>query len=104
MRGIGSSMRWLRSARGAGVPTQHAQHTGHSQSQSKYLSTRMNPRVEFAPPKLKQLPCNQLFELPGRPNVLYTLKDYSGRGDEGPKEARAECGFLFKAFETGQIG
>ncbi|GBF99042.1 hypothetical protein Rsub_11987 [Raphidocelis subcapitata] len=50
------------------------------------------------------LPCDKLFELPGRPNVLYTIKNYSIDPAKGDAEARAEAPFLFKAFETGQIG
>ena len=54
---------------------------------------------------LFELPVDKLFELPGRPGVLWTIKDYTG-GDkaERAEEARSEAGFLFKAFETGQIG
>lgn len=53
---------------------------------------------------LYSLPCDKLFELPGRPNVLYTIKDYSYDKVKGATDARQEAGFMFKAFETGQIG
>ena len=53
---------------------------------------------------LYTLPCDVLFELPGRPNVIYMLKDYSKDRSKGALDARAEVPFLFKAFETGQIG
>jgi hypothetical protein len=48
-----------------------------------------------------QLPCDKLFELPGRPNVLYTLKNYSYDKVKGAVEARGEAGFLFKVGAGG---
>ena len=36
--------------------------------------------------------------------MVYTIKDYSVDKVKGAAECRQECGFLFKAFETGQIG
>lgn len=36
--------------------------------------------------------------------MLYTIKDYSYDRTQGAADARQEAGFLFKAFETGQIG
>ena len=55
---------------------------------------------------LLQLPINELFELPGRPHVVFQLRTYASVVDpEGAAEqARYEVPFLFKAFETGQIG
>ncbi len=53
---------------------------------------------------LYQLPTDTFFELPGRPNVIYCIKDYTKDKIKGALEARGEMGFLFKAFETGQIG
>lgn len=53
---------------------------------------------------LLELPCNELHELPGRPNVVYTIKNYSSDTVDGAQEARNDVPFLFKAFETGQIG
>ncbi|KAK9915818.1 hypothetical protein WJX75_004529 [Coccomyxa subellipsoidea] len=46
-----------------------------------------------------------MFELAGQPTVYYELRDYrhhpQGK-EEGIKTARADIGFMFKAFETGQ--
>ncbi|GLC45090.1 hypothetical protein PLESTB_001467200 [Pleodorina starrii] len=55
---------------------------------------------------LYQLPSNELFELPGRPHVVYQLRSYahSASADEAAQQARNDSPFLFKAFETGQIG
>lgn len=55
---------------------------------------------------LYQLPLNELFELPGRPHVVYQLRSYASTTDpdEAALQARQEIPFLFKAFETGQIG
>ncbi len=53
---------------------------------------------------LYALPCDELFELPGRPNVLYCLKDYTKDKVQGALDCRSEVQFLFKAFETGQKG
>ena len=36
--------------------------------------------------------------------MLYTIKDYSQDPAAGAAEARQEANFLFKAFETGQVG
>lgn len=41
------------------------------------------------------------IELPGRPNIVYQLKDYTPLPD-GVQQAREEVPFLFKAFEVGQ--
>eukprot|EP01026_Neomeris_dumetosa_P029967 TRINITY_DN2410_c0_g1_i14.p2 TRINITY_DN2410_c0_g1~~TRINITY_DN2410_c0_g1_i14.p2 ORF type:complete len:292 (+),score=26.69 TRINITY_DN2410_c0_g1_i14:263-1138(+) len=48
---------------------------------------------------LYKVPINQLFELTGRPTVMYQLYDFSG---QGPDYCRSLAGFLFKAFEQGQ--
>jgi hypothetical protein len=55
---------------------------------------------------LYTLPSNELFELPGRPHVVYQLRTYSnsGNAEEAAQQARVDSPFLFKAFETGQIG
>lgn len=55
---------------------------------------------------LLQLPAEQYFEIPGRPHVVYVLKNYHSLDSAAAKalEARQEFPFLFKAFETGQIG
>ncbi|KXZ47480.1 hypothetical protein GPECTOR_35g918 [Gonium pectorale] len=55
---------------------------------------------------LYSLPANELFELPGRPHVVYQLRSYAntGNAEEAAQQARNDAPFLFKAFETGQIG
>lgn len=55
---------------------------------------------------LYQIPLNELFELPGRPHVVYQLRSYAGHAneEEAAMHARNDVPFLFKAFETGQIG
>lgn len=55
---------------------------------------------------LYQIPLNELFELPGRPHVVYQLRSYAGHAneEEATMHARNDVPFLFKAFETGQIG
>ncbi|GLI58757.1 hypothetical protein VaNZ11_000514 [Volvox africanus] len=55
---------------------------------------------------LYSLPPNELFELPGRPHVVYQLRTYSNtsNAEEAAQQARLDSPFLFKAFETGQIG
>lgn len=49
---------------------------------------------------------NELFELPGRPQVCYQVISYAttGNSEEAAAQARSDIPFLFKAFETGQIG
>eukprot|EP00892_Ulva_mutabilis_P009549 jgi/Ulvmu1/6967/UM033_0024.1 len=48
----------------------------------------------------------QLYELPGRPHVVWTLRDYGhpcyGPRPAGAKLAREDFTFLFRAFESGQ--
>ena len=52
---------------------------------------------------LYELPCHQLLELPGRPHVVYELRDYSERpSGAGAEEARSDLPFLFRPFEVGQ--
>lgn len=52
---------------------------------------------------LDALPCDKPFELAGRPNVFYVLRNYSQPDPvDGAKQARAEIPYLFKSFETGQ--
>jgi hypothetical protein len=57
---------------------------------------------------LYQLPVNELFELPGRPHVVYQLRSYAAdaavSSSEAAQAARNDSPFLFKAFETGQVG
>lgn len=57
---------------------------------------------EFRQP-VAGLPTDALFEIPGRPTVLFQIKDYSKPdAAQGRAAARQEVPFLFKAFETGQ--
>lgn len=53
---------------------------------------------------LYSLPEDQFFELAGRPNVVYSIKNYTPDKVAGAQECRSDMPFLFKAFETGQIG
>ncbi|KAL6782775.1 hypothetical protein ACKKBG_A08095 [Auxenochlorella protothecoides x Auxenochlorella symbiontica] len=55
---------------------------------------------------LKPLPSDDLHEIPGRPGVVFAVKDYSKpdtlRELSGKEAARKDAPFLFRAFETGQ--
>lgn len=63
---------------------------------------RRRPACPRAPrTRSPQIPCNKLFELPGRPNVLYTLKDYSYDEAKGAAECRQDAGFMFKVRRRG---
>ncbi|CAG9461981.1 unnamed protein product [Pedinophyceae sp. YPF-701] len=64
---------------------------------------RLKPQEEVWESRkpLFTLKTDELFELPGRPNVAYMIKDYS-REPTGAALAREEIPFLFKAFEVGQ--
>lgn len=54
---------------------------------------------------LYKIPVNELFELPGRPHVVYQVRSYSAAtSPQATVHARNDVPFLFKAFETGQIG
>ncbi|GAX86520.1 hypothetical protein CEUSTIGMA_g13927.t1 [Chlamydomonas eustigma] len=55
---------------------------------------------------LNRIPLYELFELPGRPHVVYQMRSYASTGDAeaAAASARTDLPFLFKAFETGQIG
>jgi hypothetical protein len=71
------------------------------------MSTAWGERLEMlheSRKRLYSLPTDVLFELPGRPNVLYAIKDYRADKTAGAAECRSDMPFLFKAFETGQIG
>ncbi len=63
-------------------------------------------RLANSRPLLYDIPLNELFELPGRPHVVYQIRSYANsvQPQEAAAEARADLPFLFKAFETGQIG
>lgn len=52
---------------------------------------------------LEALPPGEINELAGRPLLLYEIRKYP-RSKEGAKAARSDLPFLFKAFETGQVG
>lgn len=52
---------------------------------------------------LEALPPGEINELAGRPMLLYEIRKYP-RSKEGAKAARSDLPFLFKAFETGQVG
>lgn len=53
--------------------------------------------------RANELPCHEPFELAGRPNVYYELRDYSQPNKlDGSKQARSDVPYLFKSFETGQ--
>eukprot|EP00803_Ostreobium_quekettii_P004104 evm.model.scf_1690.2 EVM.evm.TU.scf_1690.2 scf_1690:6450-10078(-) len=61
--------------------------------------------LEEAREALPGLPHYVLNEIPGRPHVVYELRDYSGTtggGRGGADRAREEVPFLFKPFEVGQ--
>lgn len=74
---------------------------------SSTMSTAWGERLQMlheSRTPLYDLPCDVLFELPGRPNVMYAIKDYRADKVAGAQECRSDMSFLFKAFETGQIG
>lgn len=53
--------------------------------------------------RIANLPYDELFELPARPNVVMEVKDYSKPDASiGRATARTDVPFLFKAFEQGQ--
>ncbi|GMH37374.1 hypothetical protein BSKO_05247 [Bryopsis sp. KO-2023] len=58
--------------------------------------------VQQARAQLYEVPSHQLVELPGRPNVVYELRDYSRDQQTGAEKARKELPFLFRPFEVGQ--
>eukprot|EP00955_Chlamydomonas_euryale_P016805 179350-Chlamydomonas_euryale.AAC.1 len=55
---------------------------------------------------LYKIPLNELFELPGRPHVVFQMRSYYNptAPEDAVAAARNDVPFLFKAFETGQIG
>lgn len=71
------------------------------------MSTAWGERLQMlheSRKKLDALPTDLLIELAGRPNVMYAIKDYRADKAAGAQECRSDMSFLFKAFETGQIG
>eukprot|EP00887_Chlorella_sp_A99_P000558 scaffold17.g558.t1 len=85
---------------------------GHPPLEDYYTDDRARERAErqarrdaLRPHReaLYRLPVDQLFEVPGRPQVVFAIRDYSRpTPKEGRAAARAEVPYLFKAFETGQ--
>ena len=54
--------------------------------------------------RIDAIPVNQLWEIPGRPAVVFSMKDFRRfDSQEGRRAARDELPFLFKAFEQGQV-
>lgn len=51
---------------------------------------------------LYTIPAREPFEVPGKADVLFELRDYSLDPQLGAETARAEIPFLFKPFEVGQ--
>jgi len=48
------------------------------------------------------IPAKEYFEVPGKADVLFELRDYSLDPERGAETARLEIPFLFKPFEVGQ--
>ena len=73
---------------------------------SEFSNSQRRQVLRQARQVLFKLPRNEMFELAGQPTVYYELRDYrhhpQGK-EEGIKTARADIGFMFKAFETGQV-
>lgn len=71
----------------------------------KEREERQQRRDELRPirEKISEIPTDHWWEIPGKPDVVYAMKDYR-RNDvhEGRRAARDELPFLFKAFEQGQ--
>jgi len=51
---------------------------------------------------LHSIPPKEFFEVPGKADVLFELRDYSADIAKGAETARTEIPFLFKPFEVGQ--
>lgn len=60
-------------------------------------------QLQQARKALDAIPSFAFFEIPGRPNVIFQVRDYRSVED-GAQLCRHDAPFLFKAFETGQIG
>lgn len=70
-------------------------------------TSKRRAELRHARQVLFELPRNDMFEVAGHPTVYYELRDYRhhpGGKEEGIRAARADVGFMFKAFETGQVG
>lgn len=60
-------------------------------------------KLQIARDSVDILPCQEAYELAGRPNVSYELRDYAQPNKvDGAKQARSDIPYLFKSFETGQ--
>jgi hypothetical protein len=73
---------------------------------SEFSTSKRRQELRLARRILFELPKNELFEVAGHPTVMYELRDYRQHPlgkEEGIKTARADIGFMFKAFETGQV-
>lgn len=73
---------------------------------SEFSTSKRRQELRQARCVLFELPRNELFEVAGHPTVMYELRDYRHHPlgkEEGIKAARADVGFMFKAFETGQV-
>lgn len=85
------------------------------------MSKEINPEVEITNPQqqdhqqkqhreflnksrepLLMLPARQFVEIPGRPHIVYEIRDYTEEQGSGAATARIELPFLFKPFEVGQ--
>lgn len=74
-------------------------------TETEPLDSKQHRRAQLqaARDRANELPCNQAFELAGRPTVFYELRDYAHPNKvEGAKAARTDVPYLFKSFETGQ--
>lgn len=77
----------------------------YSLDHKKEREERQKRRDELRPirEKISTIPINHWWEIPGKPDVVYAMKDYRRKDvHEGRRAAREELPFLFKAFEQGQ--
>lgn len=61
-----------------------------------------NDALKQARAALFKIPAHEYFEVPGKADVLYELRDYSLDPERGAEKARLDIPFLFKPFEVGQ--
>lgn len=90
---------------GGTAPMELGQEEHPCQERTKQQAERQARRdiLREARKPLMELPADEWFEIPGRPHVVWELKDYSKPSpDKGRADARTDAPFLFKAFETGQ--
>lgn len=79
----------------------------HMLAQSFHLRmSQLLRRVNYWASRAGVFSVGQLFEIPGRPHVVWTLRDYGhpcyGPRPAGAKLAREDFTFLFRSFESGQ--